>query len=117
MPQSQEVVEGEKAEFVCSVSKDTFIVKWMKDDKELEKGDKYDIVCDGKRRILVIKNSEPKDEGAYVALIGTTRATADLFVLGMSSICLFSFLFQPLQCVCVQYMCLSVVVAIKYIFC
>lgn len=103
MPQSQEVVEGEKVEFVCSVSKDTFIVKWMKDDQELEKGDKYDIVCDGKRRILVIKNSEPKDEGAYVALIGTTRATADLFVLGRSSMLVFfSITTSPtFMCICV----------------
>uniref|UniRef100_A0A4W6E3Q2 Uncharacterized protein n=1 Tax=Lates calcarifer TaxID=8187 RepID=A0A4W6E3Q2_LATCA len=81
-PQSQEVVEGEKAEFTCSVSKDTYEVKWLKDDKELEAGDKYQMVSDGKRRTLVIKNCEPKDEGGYVVMIGPTRASADLTVLG-----------------------------------
>uniref|UniRef100_A0A672I7Y9 Immunoglobulin superfamily member 22 n=1 Tax=Salarias fasciatus TaxID=181472 RepID=A0A672I7Y9_SALFA len=81
-PQSQEVVEGEKAEFTCSVSKETFEVRWMKGDSELQAGDKYQMVSDGKRRTLVIKNSELKDEGGYVVLIGTTRASADLTVLG-----------------------------------
>lgn len=76
------MVEGEKAEFTCSVSKDTYEVKWLKDDKELEAGDKYQMVSDGKRRTLVIKNCEPKDEGGYVVMIGPTRASADLTVLG-----------------------------------
>lgn len=96
-PQGQEVVEGEKAEFTCSVSKETFEVRWMKDDKELETGDKYQMIKDGKRRTLVIKNSELRDEGAYVVMIGATRASADLTVLGKPSplifylsVCLFS---------------------------
>lgn len=82
-PQNQEVVEGEKAEFVCSVSKDTYEVKWLKGDKELQSDDKYDIISDGKKRVLVIKSCELKDEGGFVAVIGTTRASADLTVIGM----------------------------------
>uniref|UniRef100_A0A3B3HA44 Uncharacterized protein n=1 Tax=Oryzias latipes TaxID=8090 RepID=A0A3B3HA44_ORYLA len=81
-PQNQEVVEGQKAEFTCSVSKETYNVKWMKDNKELEEGEKYQMVSDGKRRSLVIKNCEPKDEGGYVVVIGATRASADLTVQG-----------------------------------
>lgn len=76
------MVEGEKAEFTCSVSKDTFEVKWLKGDKELEAGDKYQMVSDGKRRALVIKNCELKDEGGYKVMIGATRASADLTVRG-----------------------------------
>uniref|UniRef100_A0A3P9HGV8 Uncharacterized protein n=1 Tax=Oryzias latipes TaxID=8090 RepID=A0A3P9HGV8_ORYLA len=81
-PQNQEVVEGQKAEFTCSVSKETYNVKWMKDNKELEEGEKYQMVSDGKRRSLVIKNCEPRDEGGYVVVIGATRASADLTVQG-----------------------------------
>lgn len=81
-PQNQEVVEGQKAEFTCSVSKESYSVKWMKDNKELEEGEKYQMVSDGKRRSLVIKNCEPKDEGGYVVVIGATRASADLMVQG-----------------------------------
>lgn len=81
-PQSQEVVEGEKAEFTCSVSKETYEVKWLKDNKELEAGDKYQMVSDGKKRTLFIKNCELKDEGGYVVMIGPTRASAGLTVRG-----------------------------------
>lgn len=76
------MVEGEKAEFVCSVSKDTYEVKWFRGDKELQSGDKYDIVSDGTRRLLVIKKCEHQDEGSYTAFIGTVKASADLTVIG-----------------------------------
>ncbi|XP_053185047.1 titin-like [Scomber japonicus] len=79
-PHNQEVVEGEKAEFTCSISKESYQVRWMKDDKELEDGDKYQIISDGKRRMLVIKNCEPKDEGGYVVMIGPNRASVNLTV-------------------------------------
>uniref|UniRef100_A0A3B5RET8 Uncharacterized protein n=1 Tax=Xiphophorus maculatus TaxID=8083 RepID=A0A3B5RET8_XIPMA len=78
--QDQTVVEGHRAEFTCIVSKETFSVKWMKDGNELESGDKYELVSDGKKRSLVIKASELKDEGGYVVVIGETRASADLTV-------------------------------------
>lgn len=81
-PKSLEVVEGEKAEFSCSVSKETFEVKWLKDGTELEAGDKYRMLSDGKRRSLLIQSAELKDEGAYVVMIGATRASVDLTVLG-----------------------------------
>lgn len=75
-------MEGEKAEFTCSVSKETFEVRWLKDEQELLEGDRYQLVSDGKRRTLIIRKSELKDEGGYVVVIGTTRASVDLTVLG-----------------------------------
>lgn len=81
-PQNQEVVEGEKAEFSCSVSKDTYEVKWFRGDKEIEAGDKYGIISEGKRRALIVKSCELKDEGGYTAHIGTVKAVADLLVIG-----------------------------------
>lgn len=76
------MVEGEKAIFTCTVSKETYEVKWLKGDKELEDGDKYQMVSDGKKRTLVIKNCDLKDDGGYVVIIGMTKASADLKVLG-----------------------------------
>lgn len=84
-PQNQEAVEGEKAEFTCSVSKETFEVKWFRGDVELTTGDKYEIVSDGKRRALIVKNCELKDEGAFKAHIGSVKASADLVVIGKLS--------------------------------
>lgn len=75
-------MEGEKVEFTCSVSKETYEVKWFRDDKEVESGGKYTVVSEGKRRALILKNCELKDEGGYVAHIGSVKASADLFVIG-----------------------------------
>ena len=78
-------MEGEKAEFACSVSKETHEVKWFRGDKEVEAGDKYNIISEGKRRALIVKNCKLKDEGGYVALIGSVRASADLCVIGKNA--------------------------------
>lgn len=75
-------MEGQAAEFTCSVSKETYEVKWFRGDKELEPGDKFTIVSEGKRRVLTVKNCELKDEGGYVAHIGSIKASADLVVTG-----------------------------------
>lgn len=75
-------MEGEKAEFVCSVSKETYEVKWFRGNQQVESGDKYTVVSEGKRRALVVKNCELKDEGGYVAHIGSVKASAELSVIG-----------------------------------
>lgn len=80
-------MEGEKAEFACSVSKETYEVKWFRGDKEVQAGDKYTIVSEGKRRALIVKNCELKDEGGYVAHIGSVKASADLYVIGKTHSC------------------------------
>lgn len=85
-PQNKEVVEGENAEFTCSVSKETYEVKWFRGDEEVEAGDKYTIISEGKRRALIVKNCELKDEGGYVAHIGSVKASADLFVIGKNHV-------------------------------
>lgn len=81
-PQNQEAVEGEKAEFMCSVSKETYEVKWFRGNQQVETGDKYMVVSEGKRRALIVKSCELKDEGSYVAHIGSVKASADLSVIG-----------------------------------
>lgn len=81
-PQNLEILEGEKAEFVCSISKESFEVQWKRDDKTLESGDKYDIIADGKKRILVVKDATLQDMGTYVVMVGAARAAAHLTVIG-----------------------------------
>lgn len=46
-------------------------------------GDKYNIISDGKRKMLIIKDCTLDDKGPYVALVGSTKATAELTVIGM----------------------------------
>lgn len=81
-PQNLEILEGEKAEFVCSISKESFEVQWKRDDKTLESGDKYDVIADGKKRILVVKDATLQDMGTYVVMVGAARAAAHLTVIG-----------------------------------
>lgn len=81
-PQNLEILEGEKAEFVCTISKESFEVQWKRDDKTLESGDKYDIIADGKKRILVVKDATLQDMGTYVVMVGAARAAAHLTVIG-----------------------------------
>lgn len=81
-PQNQEVVEGDKVEFSCSVSKETYEVRWSRGDEELQTGDKYTVVSEGKRRVLVVRSCELKDEGGYTAHIGSVKASATLTVIG-----------------------------------
>lgn len=81
-PQNLEVIEGQKAEFSCSVSKDGVDVQWLRGDTVLEAGDKYDIFSDGKKRVLVIKESVLDDEGRYIVMLGDVKAKAQLKVIG-----------------------------------
>lgn len=85
------MLEGEKAEFVCSVSKEAITVQWLRGDTVLEPGDKYDIISDGKKRALVIKETVLGDMGMYTVMVGEAKATAHLAVIG-------KLLFY--QCVC-----------------
>uniref|UniRef100_A0A8C4S3V2 Titin n=1 Tax=Erpetoichthys calabaricus TaxID=27687 RepID=A0A8C4S3V2_ERPCA len=82
-PQNQEVLEGDKAEFVCSVSKEAFEVKWFKGSEELEIGDKYNIISDGKRRVkhtLIVRDCGLADEGEYTVIAGQDKSTAELII-------------------------------------
>lgn len=67
---------------MCSVSKETYEVKWFRANQQVETGDKYTVVSEGKRRALIVKNCQLKDEGGYVAHIGSVKASADLSVIG-----------------------------------
>ena len=81
-PQNLEILEGEKAEFVCTISKESFEVQWKRDDQTLESGDKYDIIADGKKRVLVVKDATLQDMGTCVVMVGAARAAAHLTVIG-----------------------------------
>lgn len=81
-PQNLEVLEGDKAEFACSVSKEAITVQWLWGDTVLEPSDKYDIISDGKKRTLVVKDSVIGDAGKYSVMVGEAKATARLTVIG-----------------------------------
>nr|XP_023853876.1 titin-like [Salvelinus alpinus] len=77
------VPEKKQAMFECTITKDVPKVMWLKGSDILSTGDKYDIIDDGKKHILVINNCEFDDEGQYTIEVLGKKSTAQLTVEGM----------------------------------
>ncbi|XP_021346443.1 twitchin-like isoform X8 [Mizuhopecten yessoensis] len=77
-----EAMERDKCYFECDVSDPEAEVKWYKgkSDKELPSGGKYEIIKDGMKRRLVIKNCSMKDGGKYTCKVLTKETTGELFI-------------------------------------
>lgn len=81
--EDQEVVEKQKATFVCTLSKPRLKVAWYKGDKKLSENDRIQFVQEGKVYKLVINNSQLDDAGMYKIKFGDeAESTAELFVKG-----------------------------------
>lgn len=76
------VPEKKQAMFECTITKDVPKVMWLKGSDILSTGDKYDIIDDGKKHILVINNCEFDDEGQYTIEVLGKKSTAQLTVEG-----------------------------------
>ncbi|XP_076471204.1 twitchin-like [Babylonia areolata] len=75
-----EAVEREKALMECDVSDPDAEVTWLRGDKELKSGGKYEFQKDGLKRRLQIKNCSSKDDGKYTCKVLDQTTTADLYV-------------------------------------
>lgn len=76
------VPEKKQAKFECAITKDVAKVMWHRGDDVITSDQKYDIIDDGKKHMLVINCCEFEDEDNYtVAVLGKT-STARLTVEG-----------------------------------
>jgi len=66
--------------FECELSQEGATVDWMKGDKTLKKGDKYDIIVRGAVHRLVVKEAEGKDAGDYSVVFKKKTSKATLTV-------------------------------------
>lgn len=57
---------------------------WSKGPDIIKASDKFDIIVDGKKHILVINDSQFSDEGVYTAEVAGKKSSARLFVTGKS---------------------------------
>lgn len=71
-----------EAVFECSLVEDDTSVEWMKNDRPIKKGDKYDVIKDGKVNKLVVLNVEGADEGKYSVKVKKQTSFANLKVEG-----------------------------------
>ena len=76
-------------------------VKWFKEDKQLECGDKYQMNRDGDTHSLLIKNVTSDDEGDYHVEAGKTKSSAKLKVIRKCSfvflVCLLPTILDPID--------------------
>ncbi|CAC5365103.1 unnamed protein product [Mytilus coruscus] len=73
--------EGETALFNCEAIENGMVVKWYKDDKEVQ-SDRYIVEQNGQTYQLTIQNGEPTDTGFYSKSVNGRTRTAFLMVEG-----------------------------------
>lgn len=75
------VPEKRQARFECQLTREANVI-WSKGSDIIKVGEKFDIIADGKKHILVINDSQFDDEGEYTAEVEGKKTTAKLFVEG-----------------------------------
>lgn len=78
------VHEKKQAKFECSINKDVPKVIWFKGSDIITQGNKYEIIDDGKKHILIINNCGFEDEGEYSIEVLGKSSKAKLMVEGKS---------------------------------
>lgn len=80
------VHEKKQAKFECTITKDVPKVMWLRGSDIITPDQKYDIIDDGKKHMLVINHCEFEDEGEYTVEVLGKTSTAKLTVEGKFSI-------------------------------
>ena len=80
--QDSTVTRGEKASFEVELTKGDAMVRWFKDNKELQFSEHVQLSIDGKRQKLKIYQAEDSDAGVYKCMVGDQISTAKLAVEG-----------------------------------
>lgn len=75
------VPERRQARFECVLTREANVI-WSKGPDIIKSSDKFDIIADGKKHILVINDSHFDDEGVYTAEVDGKKTSARLFVTG-----------------------------------
>ncbi|RZF31971.1 hypothetical protein LSTR_LSTR015860 [Laodelphax striatellus] len=79
------VTRGEKAILEVELTKGDALVRWFKDDKELQFSEHVQLSIDGKRQKLKIYQAELSDGGIYSCRVGDQVSDARVTVEGRSS--------------------------------
>lgn len=76
------VPEKKQAKFECTITKDVFKVMWYKGADIITQDQKYDIIDDGKKHMLIINCCEFDDEDEYMIEVLGKTSKARLTVEG-----------------------------------
>ncbi|CAB1414344.1 unnamed protein product [Pleuronectes platessa] len=77
------VPEKKQAKFECSITKDVSKVMWYRGGDIITPDQKYDIIDDGKKHMLIINCCEFDDEDEYTIEVLSKKSTARLAVEGI----------------------------------
>lgn len=80
--EDQRATLGEHATLSCELSRAGTSVRWLKDGKAIRKSQKYDLLSEGTRAVLVVREASIKDSGEYTCETETSKSTARLLVEG-----------------------------------
>jgi hypothetical protein len=76
-------IAGNTAILECTVSNEGAPMTWMKNGQELKPdGKKYEVVADGTKHKLIIKDLTPNDEADYSCRYGDDESSCRLHVEG-----------------------------------
>ncbi|XP_073720221.1 obscurin isoform X28 [Misgurnus anguillicaudatus] len=73
---SSELQKGKIVRLECELSAENKPVTWLKDNREIEVGVKYQVVTDGKSQVLLIKDFQSADQGAYSCVASEEAKTS-----------------------------------------
>lgn len=80
--ENQRTTLGEDVTLSCELSRAGTSVRWLKDGKAIRKSQKYDLLSEGSRAVLVVRKASLKDSGEYTCETEASKSTARLCVEG-----------------------------------
>lgn len=83
------VPEHKQAKFECSITKEIPKVMWFKGSDIITSGNKYELIDDGQKHILIINSCEFDDEGEYTIEVMGKTSSAKLTIEGKSCCIIF----------------------------
>ncbi len=76
MLSSSKIQKGKMVQLECELSTESKSVTWLKDNREMEDGVKYQMVAEGKSHVLLIKDFQSTDQGVYSCVASEEAKTS-----------------------------------------
>ncbi|XP_073686713.1 obscurin [Garra rufa] len=76
MLSSSKTQKGKMVRLECELSAESKSVSWLKDNREIEVGVKYQMVAEGKSQVLLIKDFQSPDQGVYSCVASEEAKTS-----------------------------------------
>lgn len=79
------VYEKDEARFELEISREPKNFRWLKGPQELLTDDKFELLVEGKKHILLIKSAKYEDEAKYTFEAEDKRTSGKLFIQGKAA--------------------------------